>query len=58
VEKNKDLDPNICQQQIGRIQWLGTILFNIAYQTTNGWCQCWAWRMVGFGKNLVQRGDL
>jgi hypothetical protein len=32
---------NICQQQIGKVWWVGTILFNSVYQIMDGWFQCW-----------------
>jgi len=40
----------VCQQQIGGIRQFGTILFYIAYQTTNESFQCWLhewWELGG-----------
>lgn len=34
------------------------ILFNIVYQITNGWCQCWVEWIVGVNKSLVLGKDV
>jgi hypothetical protein len=45
-------------KQIGKVWWIGAILFHSVYQIIDGWFQCWTKWVVEASKSSVLRKDV